>query len=63
MPPASDWRVDDPAPNFSKLDLSGYAFEFLRRNADFVKDWSNRSTRDSIQDGLIAKRWGLRFRP
>lgn len=63
MPPVSDWRVDDPAPDFNGYDLPGFAFEFLRRNAHFVKDWSNRSERDSEQDALVARRWGLRFRP
>jgi len=62
MTPVSDWRVDDPAPNPNTIDLPGLAFEFLRRNADFRMDWSNRSTRNSEQEVSVAQRWGLRFR-
>ena len=67
MSPAHDWREDDPARISDDLDLGGYAFEFLRRNPDYVRDYRqlgqcDDSTRRKEGPG-IARQWGLRFRP
>jgi hypothetical protein len=66
--PRADWRSTAPYDDKRKLDASGFAFEFLRRNAEFVKDHErlvrlagrnvlSRKSRESF-----ARRWGLRFR-
>lgn len=61
MPPAADWRADNRVPE--DLDIPGFAFEFLRRNRDYARDFRRfgRERRKDVADHL-APRWGLRFR-
>ncbi len=66
--PRADWRSTAPYDDKRKLDAPGFAFEFLRRNAEFVKDHErlvrlagrNVLSRKSREN--FARRWGLRFR-
>jgi hypothetical protein len=50
------------------LDAPGFAFEFLRRNAEFVKDHerlvrlAGRNALSRKSRETFAHRWGLRFR-
>lgn len=50
-----DWLDDRTYDHFDDLDLSGLAWECLRRNKDYQSDYA--SGRD---DGACAS-WGLRF--
>ncbi len=66
--PRADWRSTAPYDDKRKLDAPGFAFEFLRRNADFVRD-HQRLVRLASRNALsrksreaFARRWGLRFR-
>jgi hypothetical protein len=66
--PRADWRSTAPYDDKRKLDAPGFAFEFLRRNAEFVKD-HERLARLASRNALsrksretFARRWGVRFR-
>jgi hypothetical protein len=68
MASASDWRSADNAKKLMQLDRAQFALEFLRRNADYIKDY--RATHDRIASGALsrdvalqelAQRWGLTF--
>lgn len=51
-----DWRDDAAYAHFKSLDLSGMAWECLRRNSDYRADYPQ--LREG-QKSLAA--WGLRF--
>jgi hypothetical protein len=66
--PQADWRSTAPYDDKRKLDAPGFAFEFLRRNAEFIRD-HQRLVRLARRNALsrksretFAQRWGLRFR-
>ncbi len=65
MSPGTDWREEDPARLTDKLDLSGIAFEFLRRNVDYQRDYALATAAAfplrEEEDARAAARWGLRF--
>ena len=65
MPGRSDWRSSSAAETLSQLDRAGFAWEFLRRNPDYRKDYSRIA--DDAEGGAqaaatIGERWGLVFR-
>lgn len=66
--PYADWRSTTPYDDKRKLDAPGFAFEFLRRNAEFVKDHerlvrlASRKALSCKSRDTFAQRWGLRFR-
>lgn len=66
--PHADWRSTAPYDDNRKLDAPGFAFEFLRRNAEFVKDHqrlvrlASRNALSRKSRDAFAQRWGLRFR-
>ncbi|MDY7096570.1 MAG: DUF6499 domain-containing protein [Pseudomonadota bacterium] len=52
----ADWRDDHQYDHFDQLDISGLAWECLRRNTHYRKDY------DMMQEGGGAPAdWGLRF--
>ena len=51
-----DWRDDQAYDHFDSLDLSGLAWECLRRNEDYCADYE----RMRHGSGALAD-WGLRF--
>ena len=51
-----DWRNDHAYDHFDDLDLSGLAWECLRRNATYRADYERKR-----QDGGVPSDWGLRF--
>ena len=52
----TDWRDDHQYDHFDQLDISGLAWECLRRNTHYRKDY------DMMQEGGSAPAdWGLRF--
>ena len=64
----ADWRVSDSYEGLRSLDAPGFAWEYLRRNADFLRE-RQKLRRDSDQGILdqaevraFTRRWGLRFR-
>lgn len=66
--PRADWRSTAPYDDKRELDAPGLAFEFLRRNAEFVKDHerlarlASRNALSRKSRDIFARRWGLRFR-
>jgi hypothetical protein len=68
--PTSFWRSEETQEQLNRLDRSGFAVEFLRRNPDYRTDYHR--TRHRIAQGRLdedagrldlARRWGLLFRP
>jgi hypothetical protein len=68
--PTQFWRSEETQEELSRLDRSGFAVEFLRRNPDYVADCNQ--TKRLIAQGTLdpdtaqaefARRWGLRFCP
>jgi hypothetical protein len=67
--PTSFWRSPDAANRLNRLDRSGFAVEFLRRNADYRHDYTQTrlqiargQTDSSSARSSLARRWGLSFR-
>lgn len=67
--PISDWRSSDVIEQLNRLDRSGFAIEFLRRNDAYRADYARIQqliARDGIDSQAarvdFARRWGLRFR-
>jgi hypothetical protein len=65
---AADWRSADAYQELRLLDAPAFAFEFLRRNPEFLKDHARLVSKSSGQpldpaDAIaFAERWGVRFR-
>jgi hypothetical protein len=62
MPRRPDWRSPSDYGYLRQLDRAELAWEFLRRNPDYQKDFARiveATSRDAID---IAERWGLCFR-
>lgn len=70
-----EWTVDAVYDYVPRLSMSGWAWEFLRRNPTYVADWSRvaetlAANRDSIDIPMVLKppasilfsKWGLIFR-
>jgi hypothetical protein len=65
MPPASNWRSSARYAYVTELDPAELAWEFLRRNPDYLHDY--RAIVRAMKRGddpveALARRWGLRFR-
>lgn len=66
--PQADWRSTAAYDANRKLDAPGFAFEFLRRNRDFVRHHQrleNLLKRNALSPRMrdaYARRWGVRFR-
>lgn len=65
MPGRPDWRSSSAAQTLNQLDRAGFAWEFLRRNPDYRKDY-RRIVEDAEGAARAAaacgERWGLVFR-
>jgi len=68
--PTSFWRSDDAKMHLSRLDRSGFAVEFLRRNPTYRREYIRtirqiaRGEADPEEaKSALARRWGLSFRP
>jgi hypothetical protein len=60
-----DWRSPNYAEVLKDLDRSGFAWEFLRRNPAYRKDYDRIS--EDVDEGdpradAACERWGLSFR-
>ncbi|MGY3530893.1 MULTISPECIES: transcriptional regulator domain-containing protein [Bradyrhizobium] len=68
--PTQYWRSPETIECLKRLARPGFALEFLRRNAEYRRDFV-RAERQIARDGVdpetvrssLARRWGVRFRP
>src|SRR5579864_3881377 len=64
----ADWRAPGAYEDLRSLDAPGFAWEYLRRNPDFLRHRRklDRSARDGSLDqaevDAFTRRWGVRFR-
>lgn len=64
---SADWRSPDGYSNLLQVDAPGFAWEFLRRNSEFLKDHESLSRatdqhrRTTEEHDAFALRWGIRF--
>lgn len=68
--PTEYWRSPETIDRLNRLERPGFAAEFLRRNADYRRDFARtqrliaRASVDAEAARVgLARRWGLRFRP
>ena len=65
----ADWRSASAYEDLRPLDAPAFAYEFLRRNPDFLSDHarlarnSRNRTLDPAEAEAFAQRWGVRFQP
>lgn len=65
---AADWRSADAYKELQTLDASAFAYEFLRRNREFMKHHerllakSRHRPLNAKEADAFAERWGVRFR-
>ncbi len=65
----ADWRSASAYEELRPLDAPAFAYEFLRRNPDFLSDHarlarkSRNRTLDPAEAEAFAQRWGVRFQP
>ena len=63
-----NWRDAGAYGGVRPLDVAGYAWEFLKRNPLFVREFrllrriAHRRRLTRVEQGLFALRWGVRFR-
>lgn len=65
MPNASQWRSAENYNHIETLSASDLAWEWLRRNDDYKRDYKALKMPDADVEQLshtIQKKWGLRFR-
>jgi len=63
-----DWRFPGAYEDVLSLDAPGFAWQFLRRNPEFIRAW--RALELAAQNGTLkqadtdafAQLWGVRFR-
>ena len=64
----ADWRVSDSYEGLRSLDAPGFAWEYLRRNADFLRE--RQKLRRDVDRGILdqeevrafTRRWGVNLR-
>lgn len=68
MPDHGSWRSDDASDYLIQVERSGFAWEFLRRNPDYRRDFEtmNRLLQNGTREDLevvlaLVQRWGLGF--
>lgn len=62
MPRRPDWRSPSDYEYLKQLDRAELAWEFLRRNREYQKDFARIVEATNPDAVAIAKRWGLCFR-
>lgn len=67
--PTEYWRSPETIDHLNRLERPGFAVEFLRRNAEYRRDYAHiqrQIARDYVDAESaradFARRWGLRFR-
>ena len=63
QPDSSQWRTHSTYDYLDDLQPDGYAWEFLRRNEDYQRDYRERVAVDQedMEGSALERRWGLRF--
>ena len=68
--PTSFWRSPDIREHINNLDRTGFAVEFLRRNAAYRRDYARlqrriayRQADATVERAAFVARWGLCFCP
>lgn len=62
MPRRPDWRSPSNYDYLEQLDRAELAWEFLRRNQEYRKDFVRILDATAREATAIAERWGLSFR-
>lgn len=65
MPEQGTWRISTAYDYVNELDAPDLAWEFLRRNPEYQKDYARLTaadTDDQVVRSEIADHWGLSFR-
>lgn len=62
MPRRPDWRTPKDYEYLKQLDRAELAWEFLRRNQEYRKDFVRILDSTAREATAIAERWGLSFR-
>lgn len=63
-----DWRLSAAYEHIRSLDAPGFAWEFLRRNSDFLQQRSKleqaarQGALNPAEVDAFTRRWGVRFR-
>ena len=59
-----DWRSEEAYGNFKNAESMDIAWEWLRRDTEYQKDYQNigQSQRLSVATGAFRQKWGLSFR-
>lgn len=64
-PDTSQWRVDSAYGFMDNAGVDSLAWECLRRNSDYQRDYRSLRRADHLDNPLpepMERRWGLRFR-
>ena len=67
MAEPADWRLQTTERALNRLERQGFAWEFLRRNPDYRRDYDRVSSTPAGKPGALshhgsaAPQWGLRF--
>lgn len=61
--PVNDWRSPAAYGHSKHLTAAGFAWEYLRRNADYRQDFraAAKVRRQNPAPDAFPRRWGLRF--
>ena len=59
--PSRDWRSAAAYAELENASARDLAWEFLRRNPRYVRDWEQLDDRRPDAAEAVAERWGLRF--
>lgn len=65
MPRRRDWRSDNTDVDFDQLNRADFAWEFLRRNPQYRRDYNQISKKiagSALAAEAVGQRWGLCFR-
>jgi hypothetical protein len=65
MPGKGQWRHESAYDYIDNLDPAALAWEFLRRNRDYRREYARATRRggsDAAAAAELTQRWGLRFR-
>jgi hypothetical protein len=65
MPEQGKWRISTAYDYVQDLDAPDLAWEFLRRNPEYQKDFARMKSEgqdDGIVAAALAEKWGLSFR-
>lgn len=59
-----DWRSPAAYDHTGSIPAAGFAWEYLRRDADYHRDFDQINRLKAVHRGVLAafsQRWGLRF--